>query len=99
MDHLNQSLLWGYKDGKMHFIEDIENGLACDCVCPYCSQPLIARNNGQIRSHSFAHVSGTECSKSIESAVHKLAKQVFVKTKKLLPATLTRHAPIKPSPF
>lgn len=93
MKHSDEMLLWGQRDGELHFIEDVENGLACTCNCPHCSQPLIARNNGEIRTHSFAHFSGAECLKAIESAVHKLAKQVLAETKKLLLPPCFGHGP------
>lgn len=35
--------------GKMVYIEDVPNGLACNCRCPQCHEALIARNGGEIR--------------------------------------------------
>lgn len=50
------------KDGKIIVIEDIpkeKNGLKCDCICPNCKEPFIARM-GDIKCHHFAH-SGKSC--------------------------------------
>ncbi len=42
--------------GKMVYIEDVPNGLACNCICPQCHEPLIARNGGEIREHHFGFI-------------------------------------------
>lgn len=53
---------FGLRDGKIVMIEDIssdERGLKCNCLCPNCKDPLIARL-GDIKCHHFAH-SGKGC--------------------------------------
>ncbi len=53
---------FGLRNGKIVMIEDIsieERGLQCNCVCPNCKEPLIARL-GEINRHHFAH-SGKGC--------------------------------------
>jgi len=82
-DH--QSILqWGERNGLLHHIDEVENGMSCNCICSYCGNPLVAKNNGLIKVHHFAHLSGVECAKAVESAVHKLAKQVLSNAKTLM---------------
>lgn len=41
-------------DGEIVSIDDVQNGLACDCVCPACFADLVGRK-GEARLHHFAH--------------------------------------------
>jgi hypothetical protein len=69
-----------YKDGRMLHITEVDNGLACGCVCPnpLCGQRLIARNNPtNIIALNFAHESGAECEGAKESELHRRAKQII----------------------
>ena len=70
--------------GKMVYIEDVSNGLACKCRCPQCQEPLIAKNGGEIREHHFAHVSGNECEGAYETAFHLLAKEIISQEKSVM---------------
>jgi hypothetical protein len=70
--------------GKMVYIEDVPNGLACNCICPQCHEPLISRNGGEIREHHFAHVSGNECEGAYETAFHLLAKEIISQAKSVM---------------
>jgi hypothetical protein len=45
------------KDGNLVGVDDVPNGLACECSCPFCDGPLIARNNSQKVTSHFAHYS------------------------------------------
>ena len=60
--------------GELRFIDDVENGAACGCVCPDpdCGQPLVARNGGTKRIHHFAHRQGG-CSWSVDNLIVRLA--------------------------
>ena len=79
---------------RLVFIDEVQNGLACNCVCPECGCDLEARNGGQIRMHTFAHYSDSKahhkgglgntqktCSGSTETILHKAAKQVLEESK------------------
>lgn len=67
---LNQS-------SRLVFVGEVPRGLACQCRCVVCDEPLIARQ-GVIREHHFAHASGREpCDASHESLLHRYAKQVI----------------------
>lgn len=58
-------------------IDDVLRGRACNCFCPSCGQPLIARK-GLKNEHSFAHESGSECPHAYETVLHLLAKEVLL---------------------
>lgn len=64
-------------DSRMVAPELVSNGLSCDCVCSDCGLALIAKQ-GKIKEWHFAHASGAECSGGVESAIHKMAKQMIM---------------------
>ncbi|MCR5613409.1 competence protein CoiA family protein [Treponema sp.] len=66
------------KDGKLIYIEDAENGLKCECFCPACKQALVAKNGGKKREHHFAHLNVVECEHGYQSALHYMAKDIFL---------------------
>ena len=68
------------------YINDVESGLKCNCTCPGCGEPLIARK-GPKRIHHFAHQSSA-CEYGYESSLHLAAKDILSKAKTLtLPPT------------
>ena len=61
------------------------NGLDCNCFCPECKHPLIAKNSSNnIKTAHFAHNSGKECEGAFETTLHLLAKEVLLNTKRIL---------------
>ncbi|WHY77279.1 competence protein CoiA family protein [Neobacillus sp. WH10] len=70
-------LPYGLKDGKLVHISDVEKGLKCECVCPACNHPLIARK-GEKTAHHFAHYNGSECAKSVETALHSISPSKYL---------------------
>lgn len=59
-------------------VKEVERGLACQCRCVVCGEPLIARQ-GEVRHHHFAHASNREpCESNHESLLHRYAKQLIV---------------------
>lgn len=59
-------------------VKEVSRGLACQCRCVVCNEPLMARQ-GDVRLHHFAHTSNREpCESSHESLLHKYAKQLIV---------------------
>lgn len=81
---MEQLLTYGLLGDKLRHISEVENGLACECICPNCKNPLVAKNNPLNRKVGhFAHHSSKDCKGAIETALHLLAKSILLKTKKL----------------
>ncbi|CAH0529837.1 hypothetical protein [Vibrio hippocampi] len=69
---------FGLKDGKIHHVKNVPNGLACDCVCPNCRKTLIAKNNGERKRPHFAHAVDTDCfNYEAMSYLHQYAQQLL----------------------
>jgi hypothetical protein len=68
--------------GQMRGVDEVEQGLACNCVCPGCGSPLIAKK-GRVRVHHFAH-QGASCTIGAESALHRMAKQIVADERRLV---------------
>lgn len=65
------------QNGRLITIENALRGIACNCACVSCGEPVIARK-GLIREHHFAHVSQKEsCNIQRESLLHLYAKEVI----------------------
>lgn len=77
-------LTYGLKDGELISVKNVKNGLACECVCPNCGAKLIARNNCRDKMDHFAHYKSIECVGAVETAIHLLAKQIFLKEKAIV---------------
>lgn len=75
-DFENISIQYALRDGQMRHISEVKHGLACDCVCVQCGQPLVARK-GRIRQHHFAHTAETNCNPSPENLTHCYAKNLI----------------------
>ena len=67
------------KNGKLVHIDSVLNGSACNCTCPECKNPLVAKNGGNEREHHFAHSHGFLCESSDETLLHFLAKEILMK--------------------
>lgn len=72
---------------KLVHINDVKNGLECGCVCPGCNEPLVAKNDGKIREHHFAHVSGNDCGTCYQTIRHIWGKELIV-ANQLVPVAL-----------
>lgn len=75
-------------------VDSVQKGLLCNCTCPHCNKPLIAKNRGKIRTHHFAHLHGFTCESAYETTLHLLAKEVLTEEKKLMfPITENENFP------
>lgn len=70
-------------DGTIAHISEVPSGLACGCICPGCGADLVARK-GDVNGHHFGHRSVAECAHALESALHKLAKEVLHDRREIL---------------
>ena len=60
------------------------NGKACGSLCPGCGRPLVACNQGKVRTtHYFGHLPGEECGRGIESAIHLAGKEALIREKRM----------------
>lgn len=72
------------EEGHLLHINEVPNGISCQCHCPGCSAPLVAKNNGETKSPHFAHASGTVCNNAHESELHLLAKEIISEEKAVM---------------
>lgn len=70
-------------DGEFVTPEQVPRGLACDCICPGCSYPVVARQGTEKQWH-FAHAKGQACEHGYEVSIHEWAKQLIARHKELL---------------
>jgi len=68
------------KNGNLISIDEVDSGLKCDCFCPVCNSPLVARK-GYERVHHFAHYNSSDCENYGESMLHLLAKKILEENK------------------
>lgn len=68
----------------MVFIDEVPNGLACNCRCPKCHETLVAKNGGEIKVHHFAHIGGSYCKGAYETALHILSKEIIATEKRIM---------------
>ena len=66
------------KDNQIVKIQDIERGKNCNCICPACGSPLIARK-GNVNIWHFSHINGSNCTYGYQTSLHLLAKDIFTK--------------------
>jgi hypothetical protein len=82
---MQQLLTYGLSGGELQYIMEVSNGLSCNCVCPFCKESLVAKNNSRnVKTPHFAHQSTKECTGAIETALHLLAKSILQKNKQMM---------------
>jgi hypothetical protein len=81
---MERLLTYGLLGNELVHIQEVNTGLACNCTCPNCYHPLVAKNStGNKKMPHFAHYSGKECDGAFETALHLLAKSTLLKCKKI----------------
>jgi hypothetical protein len=63
-------------------VENVANGLDCNCYCAGCGGRFVAVQN--VQTPHFRHHNCDDCGGSFETAVHLMAKQVLVETRTLM---------------
>lgn len=75
-------LVYGLRNDRLLHVSEVAGGLDCDCTCPHCSAPLVAKK-GAINQHHFSHHKTDPCALAVESSLHRAAKQVLADAKKI----------------
>jgi len=73
-------------DGRMVHVDSVPRGLKCNCFCPYCHEPLVARQ-GEVKEHGFAHHSENRQSRleiCYQVTLYKLAEQIIQQQKRII---------------
>ena len=61
-------------------INEVDNGLKCNCYCIECGKELQAINGEENKMiPHFRHNPGSECSGNYETYIHKVTKEIFKK--------------------
>lgn len=86
----NIKLAWGeQEDGAIVHISEAGRGLTCKCKCPGCGAPLIAYKKG--KAPHFGHYRGKACRIAYETAIHKLAKQILERERRIKVPAVEAH--------
>ncbi|WP_236186033.1 competence protein CoiA [Pseudomonas juntendi] len=64
---------FGERQGMLFRAFEVENGLACGCICPGCHKPLNAANGGQKVIPHFRHVHSENCVSGFKDGVRRAA--------------------------
>lgn len=84
---------FGERDGHMLRAFEVENGLACNCICPGCRKALIAANGGLKVIPHFRHVQAEDCARGYKDGVRRAAIAVIANHSPLwLPAFSSRES-------
>lgn len=70
---------FGLRGSSLYFVTEVPNGALCDCVCPNCGTPLIAKNNpNNILQPHFQHSKSVRCTYSGMTDIHLMAQQILL---------------------
>jgi len=88
-------------NGEWVDVHDVPSGLACDCICPSCETPLVARK-GNEREWHFAHApkgvydkTKSECEYSAYVSIALMTKQLFLKCGNVSLPTYNIRLPVR----
>lgn len=68
---------YAYQNNNLVYIDDVDNGLSCNCICPICGDQLAAYNGGTKQSHHFQHYNGNEHDIHPMTRIHMLATYIL----------------------
>lgn len=81
-------ITYALQDGKVVSIDEVESGVACNCVCPACHQKFIARKGEFITPH-FAHYPKGDCENGYETSLYLMAKRILEDTGSIILPSVT----------
>lgn len=67
-------IAYAEREGRLVHVSQFESGVSCNCVCPVCKTPTVARK-GERKQHHFAHYPGANC--CAETVLHEVAKRIL----------------------
>ncbi len=79
----DESIRYAKQKGTVVHVSEVASGLACECYCLDCGEPLIAKK-GAVLAHHFAHVAETNCNPTPESLTHRFAKEFIARERHAL---------------
>lgn len=85
-----EDLKYGLQNGKLVHISKVRKGLDCNCLCPSCKSPLVAKKGSYNVPH-FAHYRVSDCKHGTETALHMMAKSIVAEQKKLFVPYTTKN--------
>lgn len=76
---------WALQNNKLVHINDVERGLACNCICPKCKSILVAHKGGRDvnfkgrkkENWHFQHYNSENCKGAAETSIHLAAKDLI----------------------
>ena len=78
------------KAGEIVFVDDVERGLACECVCPLCRKPFRACQ-GEKNEHYFAHQDASECEFSYRASLLQMVVDFLESGELEIPSVVARY--------
>jgi hypothetical protein len=76
------NLIYGKRNDEVVHIDNVERGLACDCVCPACGQALVAKKGeNNVVAHHFAHYRVGNCKFGYQLYLQNVIRAVLKETK------------------
>ncbi len=78
------NLIYGLSaENKIVHISEVVSGKACNCTCPSCNTPLVAKK-GNVKVPHFAHQSTETCEYGYETSLHMAAKEILLRAKTMI---------------
>lgn len=65
---------YAFRNGVIVHVDDVPQGLACECVCAVCREPLLAKKGPKL-VHHFSHRGESVCNS--ETILHILGKSIL----------------------
>lgn len=75
---------FGECEGTLYRAHEVDNGLACGCLCPACRHPLIAANRGTKVIPYFRHAADSDCVEGYLRGVLLKAREIVLEAQRLL---------------